>query len=125
MYHATRAQMNRHRGGLSAMFISRAIKNLAMSPGLFSIKTATLLWIMPLFEQIHYISLTAAGIVKTSFEVKKNPIWYAATAWPADPQQPFNWSACLSHFLSTPQRVVCAHCSVILSEWLVLNAPSS
>ena len=33
-------------------------------------QAATLLWIKSLFEQIHFISLTAACVVKTGFKVK-------------------------------------------------------
>ena len=64
-----RAEMSRQRGGLSAMFISQAIKLCDVSNVVLH-KTATLLWIKLLFEQIYLIYLTAVCAVKTSFKVK-------------------------------------------------------
>ena len=61
--------MSRQHGGLSAMFIQREIKLCDVSRVILC-EAATLLWIKSLFEQIHFISLTAACAVKTGFKVK-------------------------------------------------------
>ena len=65
----THAQTSKQDGGLSAMFISWAIELCDVCRVVLH-EAATLLWIKSLFEQIHFILLTAACAVKTGFKVK-------------------------------------------------------
>ena len=69
MYQVTRAQSSRQHGGLTAMFISRAIKLCKVSRVVLHY-AATIFWTKSLFEQIHFISLTAVCLLKTGIKVK-------------------------------------------------------
>ena len=69
MYHMKCTQTIRQHGGFSVRFISREIELCDVSKVVLH-SAATVLLIKSLFERIHFISLTAAYVVKTSFKFK-------------------------------------------------------